>query len=86
MAQPAASQRRTTTSSYHSRDVGLIEIVAFEEKRHAPGAGESIGKAIPNIELCGMSPLPKTPPGVNCEQNLVGRKRFDCDAGYFDEL
>ena len=57
--------------SQHAWEVGLIEVIALEEKRHALRAGKSVGKAVSEVEPCRMSTLPETTPCVDGEVNRL---------------
>ena len=51
-------------------DVGLAEVVAFEEKRLAGGFGQGIGETVAEIEASWMAALAKIREALPCDERL----------------
>src|SRR5512135_2328489 len=63
------------------RDVGLFEILAFEEERLTSNFGKGIGKAIAEIQPGGVAALTEIEEGLSREVRLLDGDGFDDDAG-----
>jgi hypothetical protein len=62
----------------HERQVCMLEVVALEQDWFAGGLGKSIGKAISEIQIGGMTTLAVTAPGDASNLDLFG-----IDGNYF---
>lgn len=61
-------------------DVGLAEVVAFEEKRLAGGFGQGIGETVAEIEASWMAALAKIREALPCDERLFFREWGHGDA------
>jgi len=63
------------------RNIGLVEIRAFEQHWLSRLGCERISAAVENVQLRGMAhSLAETPVGLECEPGLVGRESRDLDS------
>ena len=63
------------------RDVGLFEILPFEEHRFAGEPGEGIGEAVSEIQPRRVAALTEVEEGLAREMRLLDGERFDGDVG-----
>jgi hypothetical protein len=61
-------------------DVGLLEILAFEEESLTGDLGERIGEAIAEIQPGGVAALAEVEESLPRQVRLLDRDRFDDDA------
>jgi hypothetical protein len=53
------------------RNIGLGKIVSFEEQRLAAAFGQSVAKAVSEVQPCGMAAFAELSEGGCCEAGLI---------------